>query len=169
MRCAACGKPLGGAHHVFAFQDHQIAYTREGNTPSEQALLQPGACTTIARFCSSACCKPHLGHLLSAQSLPAQYQHNRVSGGPIVACGKCGKPVNLTQPHGAWIKGKVTADIQNAEEAALDWLDVLAVLCAGCSGAQSSISMNIGRMKAISGTPGTPVHASIESQCLPQG
>ena len=40
----------------------------------------------------------------------------------------------MSQPHGAWIKGKVTADIQSGDDAPPDWFDVLTVVCDGCIG-----------------------------------
>jgi hypothetical protein len=125
---------LGASHRVFGFQRHQISYDLEGRTPDEQALIESCVITTMARFCSSGCCKQQLGRLLVEQGLPEHLQHNRVMCGPIVPCGKCGKPVNLTQPHGAWIKGKVTSDIQNGQDAAPDWFDILTVLCMSCAG-----------------------------------
>lgn len=134
FRCAACSTPLGGSHHMFGFQRNQITYSLPGETPSEQALMKPSILSTLGRFCCSACCKQQLASLLEAQGLPSHLQHNRVYGGPIAPCGKCGKPVNMSQPHGAWIKGKVTADIQNGVDAAPDWFDVLTVVCASCVG-----------------------------------
>lgn len=96
--------------------------------------MRPRALTTLSRFCSSACCKQQLAGLLQAQGLAPHLQHNRVGGGPIAPCGKCGKPVNMNQPHGAWIKGKVTADIQNGEDDLPVWLDVFTVVCPDCAG-----------------------------------
>ena len=130
--CMECGTALGKTHHVFALQKHQIGYSQPGETPSEQALLTASTMTTIARFCSAPCCKNQLGELLQAQGLPVALQKNRVYGGPIAPCGKCGKPVDMSQPHGAWIKGKVTADLQMGEDSSPHWLDILTVVCTSC-------------------------------------
>ena len=134
FRCSTCTTPLSGSHHFFGLQRHHITYSLPGDTPSEQAVMNPSILTTMARFCSSVCCKQQLASLLKGQRLPGHLQHNRVYGGPIAPCGKCGKPVNMSQPHGAWIKGKVTADIQNGEDAPPDWFDVLTVVCDSCIG-----------------------------------
>jgi hypothetical protein len=118
---------------VFGFQHQHLYYERSGDTPTVQAILKPSNLAIGAWFCSSACCKQQLGNLLETQGFPGHLQHNRVQGGPIAPCGKCGKPVDMSEHHGAWIKGKVTADIQHGEDATPDWVDVLTVVCLNCA------------------------------------
>lgn len=145
IRCQACEQVLGGSHRLFGFLWHQISYELAGETPSDQAVMKTRALTTVARFCCSDCCMQQLARLLQAQGLAAHLQHNRVLGGPIAPCGKCGKPVNLCEPHGAWIKGKVTANIQNGEDSLPDWLDVLAVVCASCCGPYAADDLELSK------------------------
>lgn len=131
MKCATCEAPLGAVRYVFALQGHHMEYSRPGETPSDQAVLRPSVMTTLGRYCSSACCKQQLPERLEGLGLPAHLQHNRVLGGPLCPCGKCGKPVNMTQPHSAVIKGKVLL-LANGEEDAPVWMDILSVLCPDC-------------------------------------
>lgn len=133
FRCTTCAAPLGGRHQLFGFQSNQLSYELPGETPSDQALMRPSQLSFHARFCGSTCCERQLAALLEEQGLPSHLQQNRVYGGPIATCGKCGKPVNMTQPHGAWIRGEVTSPIQQGVDAAPAWFDVLTVVCAGCT------------------------------------
>lgn len=135
MNCAHCNALLGDVRYVFALQGHGMEYSRPGETPSEQAVLTSRVITTLARYCSSACCKQQLPDQLGRLALPATLQHNRVLGGPICTCGKCGTPVVMTQPHVAVIKGKVL--MERDDEGAPVWLDILTVLCEECRGAQA--------------------------------
>ncbi len=135
MNCAHCNALLGDVRYVFALQDHGMEYSRPGETPSEQAVLTSRVITTLARYCSSACCKQQLPEQLERLALPANLQHNRVLGGPICPCGKCGTPVVMTQPHVAVIKGKVL--MERDDESAPVWLDILTVLCDECKGTQA--------------------------------
>ena len=136
MNCAHCNALLGDVRYVFALQGHGMEYSRPGETPSEQAVLTSRVITTLARYCSSACCKQQLPDRLERLALPATLQHNRVLGGPICPCGKCGTPVVMTQPHVAVIKGKVLVE-PDGEEGVPVWFDILTVLCDGCDGAQA--------------------------------
>ena len=122
--------------------------------------MNPSILTTMARFCSSVCCKQHLASLLEGQGLLGHLQHNRVYGGPIAPCGKCGKPVNMNQPHGAWIKGKVTADIQSGEDAQPDWFDVLTVVCDGCMGNGAAGQVESDMLTGMKGEVVTPDRVS---------
>lgn len=133
IACATCDVALDVEHFMFGAQVHHISYVLSGDTPSDQAYMQPSEVTTFVRYCSSECCYQQLASRLEDQGLPGHLQHHRVYGGPIEPCGKCGKPVNLCEPHVAWIKGDVRADIQNGEDAAPHCLDVMTVVCAGCA------------------------------------
>ncbi|NYT58226.1 hypothetical protein H0A65_04730 [Alcaligenaceae bacterium] len=117
-------------------QHHAIDYSLRGRTLDEQAYLTLAATNVIARFCSSTCCKAMLGTLLKAQGLAEKHQHNRIEAGPIHPCAKCNKPVDMTQPHGAWVRCKQTAIWDGARwcDDEPDWFDVLAVVCADCMG-----------------------------------
>lgn len=144
MKCATCEAPLGAVCYVFALQGHHVEYSRCGDTPSDQAVLRPSVMTTLGRYCSSACFKQELPEQLECLGLPTHLQHNRVLGGPICPCGKCGKPVNMTQPHAAVIKGKVLL-LANGEEDAPTWLDILTVLCKDCMGLTEQEMMALAR------------------------
>lgn len=144
MKCATCEAPLGAVRYVFALQDHHVEYSRSGETPSDQAVLRPSVMTTSGRYCSSTCCKQQLPERLEGLGLPAHLQHNRVLGGPICPCGKCGKPVNMTQPHVAVIKGKVLLSASGEENAPV-WFDILTVLCKDCMGLQAQQMMELVR------------------------
>lgn len=126
--CDGCGVPIGSSLQAFALQHHTIEYALEGESPDEQAYLTLAGMDIKARFCSSACCKPQLPALLLAHGLPAAMAHNKLQGGPLHPCGKCGKPVNMTQPHGAYVRCKLTPP-----DEAPDWFDVLALVCVGCA------------------------------------
>lgn len=141
LRCQACNAPLENSFQAFAFQLNQIQYTRPGETPSQQAHLNAGGPQVVARFCNSGCCKPALGPLLKAQGIAAHYSENRVHGGPICPCGKCGKPVNLTQTHGAWVRAKFGLDENGLPDAHPDWFDVLTVVCSSCLSEGDSIAL----------------------------
>lgn len=131
-QCYACRGTLKDSFQAFALQLNRIDYTLPGQTPSEQAFLQTSDSIVLVRFCSSACCKSKLGGLLELQGIPAGLQHNRVGGGPICPCGKCGKPVSLTQPHGAWLRAKYFFQADGEAEEFPDWFDVLTVMCMDC-------------------------------------
>jgi hypothetical protein len=150
IQCQTCEQILGNSHRMFGYLWNQISYELAGETPSDQAVMKLRALSTLARFCSSDCCKQQLPGLLQAQGLAAHLQHNRVGGGPIAPCGQCGKPVDMSQPHGAWIKGKVTADIQNGEDDLPDWMDVLTVVCTSCGGPHTADAL------ALSKRPSSP-------------
>lgn len=59
---------------------------------------------------------------------------------PIYPCGKCGKPVNVMEPHGAWISGPVSSGDPQDENNAPDWFDMLTVLCKSCGAALATES-----------------------------
>ena len=134
LTCQTCEEPLAKTHRIFAFQSHHIHYLKRGNTPDEQAVLYPENTWVLASFCSSACRKPHLGTLLEAQGLSEHLQHQRLGAGPITPCAKCGKPVDMTQPHGGWVKGKFTVELESDTPCSLDHFDLMAVVCPGCDG-----------------------------------
>lgn len=144
MKCATCEVPLGAVRYVFALQGHHVEYSRCGDTPSDQAVLRPSVMTTLGRYCCSACCKQQVPEQLEGLGLPTHLQHNRVLGGPICPCGRCGKPVYMTQPHAAVIKGKVLL-LANGEEDAPVWLDILTVLCKDCMGLTAQEMMALAR------------------------
>lgn len=134
--CHACGTPLGLSQQAFALQHHTIDYSLRGRTLNEQAYLTLAATQMVARFCSSTCCKAKLGALLKAQGLAEKHQHDKIAAGPIHPCAKCNKPVDMTQPHGAWVRCKQTATWDGVRwcDDEPDWFDVLAVVCADCAG-----------------------------------
>ncbi|MCZ8016229.1 MAG: hypothetical protein O9274_11065 [Limnobacter sp.] len=140
--CYACNSELGKAFQALAFQSHRIEYTRQGNTPSEQAFMEAEAEYIPAYFCSSNCCKSKLGELLAAQGIAEHFKDNRVYGGPICPCGKCGKPVNMTQSHNAWVRGKFFFSALEEDDRTADWFDVLTVVCKACLfvGAKAEVS-----------------------------
>jgi hypothetical protein len=145
--CATCEIPLGTVRYVFALQDHHVEYTLPGDTPTSQALLRPSVMTTLGRYCSSACCKKQLGAQLNRLGLPVALQNNRVMGGPICPCGRCGKPVTMTQSHAAVIKGKVLLRRDGLEDDP-EWFDMLTVLCQDCQGIQALAMMALSRGRA---------------------
>src|SRR5690606_39125628 len=104
----------------------------DGAMPNEQAHLALASTDIVAKFCCGKCCKPALASLLQAQGLSAALAHNRIEAGPIHPCAKCGKPVNMMQPHGAWVRCKLMA-----MDDAPDWFEVLAVMCQDCAGLAS--------------------------------
>ena len=143
--CATCQIPLGSVRYVFALQGHHVEYTRPGDTPTSQALLQPSVMTTLGRYCSSACCKKQLGAQLNRMGLPVALQNNRVMGGPICPCGRCGKPVAMTESHAAVIKGKVLLRWDGAEDYPT-WFDMLTVLCQDCQGIEALAMMALSKV-----------------------
>lgn len=88
---------------------------------------------------------------LDLLGLPVEVQHQRVLGGPISACGQCGKPVNLTEAHTAVVKGKLEEPISPQEDELL-WFDVLTVLCTSCSGLSRELTREVARGAAGSST-----------------
>ncbi|NYT60626.1 hypothetical protein H0A65_17050 [Alcaligenaceae bacterium] len=137
--CHACGVALKTTYQAFALQHHTIDYTFRGDTPNEQAHLTLASTYIVARFCSSQCCKPGLGSLLQAQRLSAALEYNQIQAGPRHPCAKCGKPVNMTQPHSAWVRCELTAEWNGSlwQAMAPDWFIVLAVMCPDCAGLAS--------------------------------
>lgn len=133
MQCHCCHAPLASVRYVFAIQRHHLEYEQQDEVTEAQAMLYTSELTTLERYCSSACCKQELAVQLEKLGLPPQLQHNRILGGPICPCGKCGKPVDMTKPHVAVVKGKVQSDSEGNEDVP-DWLDMLTVLCANCFG-----------------------------------
>jgi hypothetical protein len=69
----------------------------------------------------------------------------------------------MSQPHGAWIKGKVTADIQIGEDAPPDWFDVLTVVCDGCIGNGAAGQVAQLESDMLTGTNGEVVTLDIVS------
>lgn len=133
--CDACKKDLSATQYAVALQHHTIDYTLPGDTPDDQACLDVGHTTTFATFCSSACCKEKLPDLLISQGLAPGLAANRVFGGPLYPCAKCGGLVNLTQPHGAWTKLKKNMELVDGSlQGCAEWFDVLAVVCSSCCG-----------------------------------
>ena len=130
--CDTCQQALGSTTYMFGAERHTLSYPLDGETPSEQALMTTSHGTVLGHYCSSACCKQQLGQQLAKQGLPEALQHNRVLGGPIVPCAKCGTVVNLAGPHTAWIKGKLELE-PGDDKPTLAWMDVLAVSCESCS------------------------------------
>ena len=76
MNCAHCNALLGMFATFFALQGHGMEYSRPGETPSgQQAVLTSRVITTLARYCSSVCCKHQLPEQLEGlrcQQLSAQ-------------------------------------------------------------------------------------------------
>ena len=133
--CGACGEPLEGVHYAFTLQTNTIQSPHRGDTPADGATMTFTGLSVRERFCCSACCKGRLADLLQAEGLPAEMQFNRVLAGPIATCGKCAKPVDLTDSHVAYTKGKHSW-VKSGDEliSEIDYCDVLAVVCALCAG-----------------------------------
>ena len=143
--CKVCGAALHKTHYALAWQFHAISYTRPGDTPEEQAVLNLDSTAVRARFCSKACFHQGLRPALEADGLPAGLAEHRVLGGPIHPCVKCGKPVNLMASHPAWVRCKQTMIPQDDEEISLpDWFDVMGVECADCDFSLASERQNRG-------------------------
>jgi hypothetical protein len=144
LKCPTCEQALGAARHVFALQAQHVQYTLRGKTPDEQAVLSPLGLTTLARYCTKACCKKQLPERLEQLGLPAGLQYQRVAGGPIAPCGHCGKPVNMTKAHIAVIRGDVTLEAHD-EESHPDVQTIHTVLCKACLGTQAQELMTLVR------------------------
>ena len=137
--CNACGNPLAALHYAFALHRHSITYAETGETPNEQGRLHIDAIIKQVQFCSKDCCEVHLAELLEAHGLPRSLQGNQVDAGPIHLCALCCTPVNLTEPHGAWVWGKQSYKWSgNNSGVTPEWLDVMAVVCDSCSGMKAS-------------------------------
>ena len=137
--CKVCGAAIGKTHYALAWQFHAISYTRPGDTPEEQAVLNLDSTAVRASFCSKSCFHQGLTAALAAEGLPEKIAHQRVLGGPLYPCVKCGTPVNLMASHPAWVRCKQTMVAQGDEEIGLpDWFDVMGVECPACDLSQTS-------------------------------
>jgi hypothetical protein len=133
--CHACSAELKKTQYGIALQHHTIAYTLEGETPDDQAYLEISSMATVASFCSNACCKSKLTAVLLLNGIAKDCEQTHIFGGPVHPCAKCDAMVNLTQPHGAWVKLKRTVEDVDGEPTGYpEWFDVHAVICAGCAG-----------------------------------
>lgn len=144
LKCPTCEQTLSAERYVFALQAQQVQYTRHGESPDEQAVLTPLALKTLGRYCSKACCKTQLPERLEELGLPAGLQHHRMAGGPLYPCGKCGKPVNMTQTHIAVIRGDVTLTPDD-EESYPNAQTMHTLLCKGCMDPQAQELMALVR------------------------
>ncbi|WP_137960297.1 hypothetical protein [Burkholderia sp. 4M9327F10] len=139
--CSACGKPLAALHYAFALHRHSITYAGTGETPNEQGRLHIDAIVKQVQFCSKDCCEAQLPELLEAHGLPSSLQGNQVDAGPIHPCVPCGKPVNMSEPHGAWVRAKQSyARRCDNSGITAEWLDVMAVVCDSCAGMKASVT-----------------------------
>ena len=157
--CNGCGKPLAALHYAFALHRHSITYAGTGETPNEQGRLHIDAIVKQMQFCSKDCCEAHLAELLEAHGLPRSLQGNQVDAGPIHPCVLCGTPVNLTTPHGAWVRAKQSymRSCDNSDITA-EWLDVMAVVCDSCVGMKVSVT-TAEEAPRTDGQPGAVVNA----------
>ena len=131
--CQVCGAAIGKTHYALAWQFHEIVYTRPGDTPDEQAVLNLDSTAIRASFCSKSCFHLGLGAALAAEGLPEEIASQRVLGGPLYPCVKCCTPVNLMASPPAWVRCKQTMIVQGDKEVGLpDWFDVMGVECPAC-------------------------------------
>lgn len=61
----------------------------------------------------------------------------------------------------AWIKGKVTADIQNSDDAPPDWFEALKVVCDGCIGNGAGGQVESEMLTVTKGEVVTPDRVSV--------
>ena len=147
--CAGCGQSLGANHFAFAMQGHEVVGATLDAPGGPTGLLEFGPPLLEARFCSRACCEKQLPELLDSYGLPPAALHTLVGVGPLHPCAHCSQPVFLGNPHGAWVWGERRfkgATLRSGWEYL--WLDVMAVVCNSCGGAEQACARRRGRSVA---------------------
>ncbi|MCK9381767.1 MAG: hypothetical protein M0P95_11990 [Sulfuritalea sp.] len=121
--CDACEKPFRTPMFDISKGYERTIY--DGNRMPEVEIIGSG---TIAQYCSDPCRVKKISAVLAKENVRATYPDI----GPVEACSRCGKPVDMTKFHLTYVDSDTEQDWDRMC-ATVTKTVVLAVLCDACA------------------------------------
>lgn len=122
--CETCGKPFRTPMFDVAKEYERTIFQENDNMPEFEIIGSVG----IGEYCSKVCRDQARGDLLLRENVRATYPDI----GPIEPCSRCGKPVDMTKFHLAYVESVLDLEPGHMSTNVLESV-VLAVLCNTCS------------------------------------
>ena len=119
--CNVCEQPLGNPQFGISRQFERTIFSKNDDLDEVEVIDS----NEIRAYCSSECLNKNRDLLLAQENVRASYP----GIGPVESCSRCGRPVDMTRFHMAWVEDEV--EIQGYEATPIN-AEVLAVACDQC-------------------------------------